>query len=425
MSLQAHLALCENRMNRGIKLARDALEYLDEADFFFRNLTLNVLGQILETKGDVASAAEVYRQGFNSGIQSEERLGSMVVFTNLVFSLNELGQRKEGLALCQKVDSDIGGEIVGGRPLSDGVALSWSLISYEADQLVIARQQAQRALDSLTQYGISQGISWAQYILALVHLAYSEWDDMLRLTREGFQHASRTGTGEIHGSWFKALEAQASLQRGDLDAAAQWAESKGYTSQDKPHHWVERSYFTYVRILLMHNHIQDARQLLKTMETSAQKGSRLRKLITIDLLMALTDLAQDDRGSALQHLESALVYASHQDYKRAFLDEGQAILDLLPDVRHLAPQFVDDLLAITLADISPPLSADQPYEPLSERELEVLRLVSRGLSNRQIAEALFITLGTVKKHLNNIFGKLQVQNRTQAVARSRELNLLD
>ena len=227
MSLQAHLALCQNRMNRGIKLAREALEYLDEADFFFRNLTLNVLGQILETKGDVASAAEVYRQGFSSGIQSGERLGSMVVFTNLVFSLNELGQRKEGLALCQTVDADIGGEIVGGRPLSDGIALSWSLISYEADQLVTARQQAQRALDSLTQYGISQGISWAQYVLALVHLAYSEWDELLRLTREGFQHASRTGTVEIHGSWFKALEAQASLQRGDLDAATQWAESMG------------------------------------------------------------------------------------------------------------------------------------------------------------------------------------------------------
>jgi len=66
----------------------------------------------------------------------------------------------------------------------------------------------------------------------------------------------------------------------------------------------------------------------------------------------------------------------------------------------------------------------QDYEPLSERELELLRLVARGYSNRQIAEALFITLGTVKKHLNNIFGKLQVANRTQAVARARELDYL-
>jgi LuxR family maltose regulon positive regulatory protein len=98
---------------------------------------------------------------------------------------------------------------------------------------------------------------------------------------------------------------------------------------------------------------------------------------------------------------------------------------LLPAVRHLAPEFVDELLAGRPSDLSPPLRVDQPYEPPSERELEVLRLVARGLSNRQIAEALFVTLGTVKKHLNKIFSKLQVKNRTQAVARARELNLLD
>jgi LuxR family maltose regulon positive regulatory protein len=72
---------------------------------------------------------------------------------------------------------------------------------------------------------------------------------------------------------------------------------------------------------------------------------------------------------------------------------------------------------------SPP--AASLYEPLSERELEVLHLVARGYSNRQIAEALFVTLGTVKKHLNNIFGKLQVANRTQAVAKAREIGLLN
>ena len=199
----------------------------------------------------------------------------------------------------------------------------------------------------------------------------------------------------------------------------------GYTSEDKPHHWVERSYFTYVRILLMHNRIQDAQQLLSTMQISAQKGKRLRKSITIDLLMALMELAQDDRSSALQHLERALAYATPQDYKRAFLEEDQGILNLLPDVRHLSPEFVDGILADQSSEKAPPPQAAYPYEPLSERELEVLRLVSRGLSNRQIAEALFVTLGTVKKHLNNIFGKLQVKNRTQAVARSRELNLLD
>jgi LuxR family maltose regulon positive regulatory protein len=425
LSLQAHLALFKGKSDDVISLSRDALEYLDDDDTFFRNLTLNVLGQILEMKGDVVSAAGVYRQAFNTGSKTGDRLGSLVVFTNLVYSLNELGQLNEAVALCQKVNHDIGGELIGGRPLSDVISMPWSMLSYETDQLDSAHQGARRALDSLTQFGVSQGISLAQYTLALVHLANGELEEMRRHTRTGYQHAAYTGTANTIGTWFTALDAQASIQIGDIAAANQWADNIGYSPQDDPHHWVENSYFTYTRLLLAQDRIQDARTLLTTMGTNAQQGARLRKLITINLLFALTELAQEDRHTALQHLERALSFATPQNYRRAILNEGQAILNLLPDVRHIAPDFVDELLAVTPQVSTAPPRIDQPYESLSERELEVLRLVSRGLSNRQIAEALFVTLGTVKKHLNNIFGKLQVTNRTQAVARSRELNLLD
>jgi LuxR family maltose regulon positive regulatory protein len=97
---------------------------------------------------------------------------------------------------------------------------------------------------------------------------------------------------------------------------------------------------------------------------------------------------------------------------------------LLPEVRHFAPKFVDELLAKTPKAGETAQSPGSPYDPLSEREIEVLNLVARGYSNRQIAEALYVTLGTVKKHLNNVFSKLQVKNRTQAVARARDIGLL-
>lgn len=425
LSLQAQLALCQDELEDGIKYARDALEFLDEDDSFFRNLTLNVLGQILEMKGDVISASDIYRQGFISGYQTNERIGTLVVFTNLVFSLNELGRRIEAVALCEQVDADIGEETLSGRSLSDVICLSWSLLSYEADQLVTAREQAQRALDALSHTGIVQGVSWAQYILARVHLVNGEWDEFTHLTRAGFQHASRTGTGETHGAWFAALDAQASLQRGDLAAAERWAEQMRYTPEDKPHHWIEWAYFTYVRLLLAQKRFQDAHILLSTMDASARNAKRLRKLITIDLLSAQTGLAIGEEEQAIQRLESAVKLASPQDYRRAFLDENQDILDLLPEVRHVAPLFVDKLLQVSQVERKPTTQPDALIEPLSERELEILRLVARGLSNREIAEALYVTLGTVKKHLNNIFSKLYVKSRTQAVLRGREQNLLD
>jgi LuxR family maltose regulon positive regulatory protein len=198
----------------------------------------------------------------------------------------------------------------------------------------------------------------------------------------------------------------------------------GFKPEDRPHHWVEWPYFTYTRYLLSQNQTQEAKQLLSTMGKSAQEGQRFRKLLTIYLLEALVELSLEDHNSAVQRLEAALSIAAPQGYRRAFFDEDPAILELLPEVRHIAPDFVDALLAYIDSPPDKLFRSDQLYEALSERELEVLNLVAKGYSNRQIAEALYVTLGTVKKHLNNIFGKLQVKNRTQAVASARELNIL-
>ena len=120
-------------------------------------------------------------------------------------------------------------------------------------------------------------------------------------------------------------------------------------------------------------------------------------------------------------------------YVRAFLDEGQPVLELLPPLRHVAPAFVDALLAAAGTEPKSAPGTAPPHtdarlqplvEPLSDRELEVLRLVAAGLSNRQIAERLVITVGTVKSHIHNMCGKLAVRSRTQAVARARELDLI-
>ena len=118
--------------------------------------------------------------------------------------------------------------------------------------------------------------------------------------------------------------------------------------------------------------------------------------------------------------------AAPEDYFRAFLDEDARIIALLPDVRHVAPPFVEQLLEY--AGVSRPRwdTVSQPLvKPLSERELEVLDLIAAGLSNSEIAERLFIAVGTVKRHINNIYSKLDVHSRTQAIAKATALRLLE
>ena len=137
------------------------MENLDDDDFFFRNLTLNVLGQVLEMKGDVQSAAEIYQQAFITGERAGDQLGLLVILTNLVLSLNELGQRTQALSYCRPLlAANPEWQSRGGMDLLDGVYLPWSLLSFEANQLEVAQEQVERALQGAERVYIAQGKLW-------------------------------------------------------------------------------------------------------------------------------------------------------------------------------------------------------------------------------------------------------------------------
>jgi LuxR family maltose regulon positive regulatory protein len=160
-------------------------------------------------------------------------------------------------------------------------------------------------------------------------------------------------------------------------------------------------------------------------------------VLEILLLKALTYQEQGNLASALSALASALEVAEPEGYIRTFVDEGPAMAALLRKRRAAQSgetEYVDKLLEAfeqgeePVEPASPPdrqRNVPQPLiEPLSDRELEVLHLMATGASNQEIAEALVIAVNTVKRHARNIFDKLGVGNRTQAVARARELGLL-
>jgi LuxR family maltose regulon positive regulatory protein len=164
-------------------------------------------------------------------------------------------------------------------------------------------------------------------------------------------------------------------------------------------------------------------------------------VLEIELLQALAAAGQGQATDALAALERALAFAAPEGYVRLFVDKGASMAALLHEAyRHgIAREYVARLLdafpdsGVPIVDFGlhsqPPIQHSNATiqnlpEPLTARELEVLRLLAAGASNNTIAETLVISLGTVKKHVNNLFGKLQVQNRTQAVVRARELQLI-
>ncbi|MGG6239634.1 LuxR C-terminal-related transcriptional regulator [Nodosilinea sp. AN01ver1] len=239
-----------------------------------------------------------------------------------------------------------------------------------------------------------------------------------------------------------ACKARLCLVEGNLNAAIAWVESSGLTVDDDLHYnttekcptAAELIYLTYARVLLAQGQqtasappLQTALRLLTRLQAQAQAGGRTLRLMETLLLQALIWQVQDERSRALNYLQQALEIPHQDNDMRLFLDEGKAMADLLACAASSRVQTKEVVRLLAIFELQPaqkPAVVQPLVEPLSDRELEVLTYLATGMTNQAIADDLYVSLAAVKWHARNIYGKLAVKNRTQAVAKARELGIL-
>jgi LuxR family maltose regulon positive regulatory protein len=219
-----------------------------------------------------------------------------------------------------------------------------------------------------------------------------------------------------------ACRFQHTLARGDLEAARFWLESNPVEHDAHPfNRFLD---LNTARLYLAEGQLGCARsRLVKAYEQAERSGWGYAALMVL-VLQALTAESQE---AALNKLEVALVQAESEGYVRLFLNEGESLIPLLKAAAHqgITPVYVEKLLSVDKENqaTSPPPDLAL-VEPLTDRELEVLRLVAEGMSNREIAGKLIISTGTAKSHIHHLCGKLGVRNRTEAAMKAKELGLL-
>lgn len=233
----------------------------------------------------------------------------------------------------------------------------------------------------------------------------------------------------------QACKARLYLAEGNLEGVIAWAESSGLSIEDNLHYSAteqfprasELDYLTYARVLLAQEQLQKALRLLTRIQEFAHAGGRTIRVMEALLLQALVFHAQGDLERSLDALDQALNIPRQGHYIRLFVDEGKPMAELLQRAASRKVHRDEPKRLLKFFDLIKEKSkiTNQPLiEPLSDRELEVLQYLATGMSNQAIADQLFVSLAAVKWHARNIYGKLEVNNRTQAVARSRELGLL-
>ena len=418
------LALTQYQPETVIIQSRRALEYLPPENLTFRftaNWTLSVAYQL---QGDRAAASRVLAEALSISEASGEMFSTILALSHLALMQELENQLYRAAETYRRVL-----QLVSDQPLPNAAEANLGLarICYEWNDLDAAEQHGQQALLLARQYGhLLDRFILCEVFLARLKLAQGDVNGAATVLAQT-DRATREQNFVQRMPEVAAAQVLTLLRQGDVAAAARLVQT-----HDLP--------ISQARVYLAQGDSSKALAVLeplrKQMEAKGWQDERLKVMV----LQAIAHQAHGEKDKAVQVLGDTLTLAEPGGFIRLFVDEGELMRLLIADFRLMIEKqglregqkligYVDKLLAAFLQPATMPQSAvstqqSAMIEPLSERELEILRLIAEGLSNREISERLFLALDTIKGHNRRIFDKLQVKSRTEAIARARELGLL-
>ncbi len=428
LAFRSFLALSRDNPAQAIRLAEEALALLGETESFYHTTVLSHLGQAQRLLGDRQTAIHTLRQAIALGHRLGHRLPMLEALGVLALLLNQQGRLREAIQACEQAASQF--LTPRGQPclIAGLIYVPLGILYYETNDLARAYHYLTMGIALCQQMGTVYYALVGQRTLARLYYAQGEIESMWE-TLAAARELAVNSENQRRIRRISAVTAELQVRQGHLAAAARTMVDLPASADSRS----EQETLTWSRMVLAQGKPQEALSVLQKIEQAAHKHARLNSLISIYLLQALAYQALHQPTDCLDRLSQAISLAAPEGYRRVFLDEGAAIAALLPRLHPLAPSFISSILeADTVAGARfgatsmPQLPATPRtiIEPLSKTQLAILRLVAEGLSNREVAARLTITEGTTKWHLNQIFGKLNVGSRTQAVAQARHLKLL-
>ncbi|MEI8190027.1 MAG: LuxR C-terminal-related transcriptional regulator [candidate division NC10 bacterium] len=418
-----------------VKHAQRVLELLPEGDHVRRQQATGLIGLTYWASGDLEAADRVfvdYSARLLAAGNIPDAISAMTVLPEIRPALGRLREASDALVRLLRVVAD-----QGEPPPPDAADLYRGLgeLATERGELAAAAAHLLRSRE-LGEQGELPVWRW-HWCVAQARLREAEGDleGALGLLDEAQRLFIRTPLPDARP--LAALKARIWATQGRLAEASEWARERGLSVDDDLGYLHEFEHITLARVLIARHEserldgaILDAAGLLERLLHAAEEGGRIGSVIEILASQALAHQARGDTSAALAALERALCLAAPEGYVRVFVDQGPSMARLLREAasRAMAPDNARRVLA-AFPPAGPRLTgpsgaSSARAEVLSEREREVLQHIAAGLTNREIAARLYLSLYTVKAHARSIYDKLDAHSRTQAVARARELGVL-
>jgi LuxR family maltose regulon positive regulatory protein len=414
-AIRAMLAVPANQVETIIAQSRRALEYLHPNNLSVRATAHWTLGYAYQLQGDRTAASQAYTEV----ISISQASGNIMVTIAATTCLGQVQEAENQLSLAAESYWRV--LQLAGDPPSPAACeayLGLARVCYQWNDLDAAEQHGQQSFQLAMQMESVDTPAACGVLLAGLKLARGDVASATALLAKAEQFVRQHNF--VH--WMPevaAVQVLTLLHQGNLAAAAHLAQT-----HDLP--------ISQARVHLAQGDPSAALAVLAQLRQQAEAKGWGGKRVKVMVLQAVALQAHGEKDKAVHLLCDALAIAEPAGFIRLFVDEGLPMAQLLSEAEALGmlPDSTGKLLAACEAEehkgevtsYRPP--AQPLIEPLSPRELEVLQLIAQGRSDQEMSERLFLALSTVKGHNRKIFGKLQVQRRTEAVARARELGLL-
>ncbi len=441
-ALRGYLIAIRGSMPLAAEFAREALKVLPDEDLVLRGFAATLLATVLRWTGELNEAKGAYQEA----ITINRAAGATNVLVESLCDLATLqsiqGELQRSISTCREALS-IAEEYCerSGRRLSAHGHVSIQLCSIfrEWNDLDMATQYAEEGLALCEEWGQAESLMRANIECALVLQACGDSDGSIRSIQKARQLASALSPWYVARS--ATLEAHLRLMQGDLTYALQWIDNQDLIFDDEVEFQDFETHLTIARTLIAHGRrlskseslpaLDQATEILDRMRSTAERSGAGRYLIEIMILASQIQDVLGETDKALSTLEKALALAEPEAFIRVFVNEGEPVRRLLCELKKQkssVPYAQKVLLSMdaqvevgTTDEIG---NTESLIEPLTEREMEVLHLLATHLSGTEIAGQLFIAASTVRSHIKNIYSKLRVHSRTEAVEKAQEIELL-
>jgi LuxR family maltose regulon positive regulatory protein len=415
-AIRATLAVSQFDIDAIIAQSHRALEYLDPANLAFRTSTTWKMGIAYRLQGDLSAAGRAYAE-----VLSASQASGNTVFTLLALAglgdVQEAGNELRLAAQSYRSVLDLAGDLP--LPIAACNAnLGLARICYEWNDLDAAERHWRQSVPLAQRIESMDRSVACELFLARLKLGRGDVAEAAARLSKADQDVRRNSLTQRIPE-VAAARVLILVRQGDLAAAGQLAQVHGLP-------------ISQARVHLARGDSSAALAVLEPIRRQAEEKGWQDQRLRVMVLQAIARHANGDKDEALRSLGEALALAEPNGFVRTFVDEGAPMAGLLAEAaaQGIMPDSAAKLLEAfetedrKSEDESDPDHSQALVEPLSRRELEVLRLVAQGLSNHEISERLFLALSTVKGHNLKIFEKLQVKRRTEAIVRARELGLL-